>query len=199
MKLFLASNSPRRKEILKSLNLEFSVSVSDFDESSIIEENPIKRCVLIAKGKAEAVSLKLKNNGTDAFIIAADTLIYKNNGSCGKTVFGKPKSLIEAEAMLTSYSGKFHNVITAVYCIDSLCGKEYKRVNISKVFFKKLEPEEITSYLKTNEWRDAAGGYKIQGAASLFIKKIEGSYSGVMGLPICDLYEIFKKAGISVL
>lgn len=193
-RIILASNSPRRKEILQSLGVRFSTVASHFDESTVQNPDPVQRCILTARGKANALLQTGRSTVKNAFIIAADTLVYK-----GAVCFGKPQSISEAEAMLLSYSGTYHKVITAVCCVDFSCRKEYEKTNINTVVFKKFSPHEIADYLKTGEWQDAAGGYKIQGKASLFIEKINGSYSGIMGLPVSELYEIFKEAGIPVL
>lgn len=189
-KIVLASASPRRKNILKSLGLEFTVEPVNFDEEAVEADTPIEKCIKIARGKAQE-ALKKNYSG---FIIAADTLIFKDT-----VIFGKPKNKTEAEEMLKFYSNTYHNVITAISCIDVLSGKIYEETSITKVYFKDLTDEEINGYIKTNEWQDAAGGYKIQEKASLLINKIDGSFSGVEGLPIHILYKILTSAGFDLL
>ena len=130
----------------------------------------------------------------DALILAADTLVFKAG-----TVFGKPETRAEATHMLASYSGNSHTVVTALCALDLKEHTVYEETSESTVYFAPLRPAEIDRYLQTDEWKDAAGGYKIQGKASLFIRKIEGSYSGIMGLPLHSLYAILKKAGLDIL
>lgn len=195
--IVLASASPRRKAILKSLHLEFETFISSFDEKSVQIKEAEPLCTETARQKAKtaAMAFTKQNPGKkDVLIIAADTLVFKNSA-----VFGKPASRDEARQMLLSHSGKTHNVITAMCALHLADCKCYEEKNISRVFFKQLTHEEIEGYLQTEEWKDAAGGYKIQGKASLFIEKIEGSYSGIVGLPIHSLYAILKKADIGVL
>jgi len=190
MNIILASNSPRRKKFLSSFGLEFSVYASNFDETSVTEKEPIERCILTARGKAKTAYHHFSGTCTENFIIAADTLVFNKTN-----IFGKPENKDAARNMLISYSGVSHNVVTAVCCIDT-DGKLYERHTVSMVFFKTLSDAELDAYIRTDEWKDAAGGYKLQGIASLFIKKIEGSYTGIVGLPMYELYEILTEAGI---
>ncbi|UTC67475.1 MULTISPECIES: Maf family protein [unclassified Treponema] len=196
--LILASASPRRKEILDSLGVLFCVNASNFDESSITEKDPIKKCILTARGKAESL-FKVLKQGNDynpqKLILAADTLVFAENTTIPneKIIFGKPKNKKEAEMMLKSHSGSVHFVVSAICLLDCETGRISEKQNISKVFFKPLSDEEISAYLKTEEWNDAAGGYKIQGKASFFIEKIEGSYTGIVGLPVRELYELLSE------
>ena len=184
--LILASASPRRKEILDSLGVLFSVEISNFDESSITEKDPVKRCILTARGKAESLFKALPQNED------AQKLIEK-------IIFGKPKNEKEAEMMLKSHSGSLHFVVSAICLLDCKTGQINEKHSVSKVFFKKLSDKEISAYLKTDEWKDAAGAYKIQGKASFFIEKIEGSYTGIVGLPVRELYEILNKTEFRIL
>lgn len=229
MLVILASTSPRRKELLRSIGVDFIVLSPQFDESSVTENNPINRCVLTAQGKAENAYTMIKDdssildklvfkssiNSTDTYsdcindlyltnknlnknflIIAADTLIYNEENTIPTgnfyNIFGKPKNENETRKMLASYSGKTHNVITAICGIDKN-GILYEKHSISTITFKKLSKQEIDFYIKTDEWKDAAGGYKIQDRAGLFIEKIEGSYTGIVGLPLFELNEIFAE------
>ena len=196
-KIILASSSPRRKEILSSMNLDFEVFASNFDEKSVHITEPVLLCAEIARQKARAAAETLEKERPDirdALILAADTLIFKAG-----TVFGKPETRAEAAHMLASYSGNSHTVVTALCALDLKEHTVYEETSESTVYFAPLRPAEIDRYLQTDEWKDAAGGYKIQGKASLFIRKIEGSYSGIMGLPLHSLYAILKKAGLAVL
>lgn len=186
LSLFLASSSPRRKEILESAGIGFSVISHSFDESSVLEQDPVKLSRLLALKKAE--SAVCGNKMLSGLILGADTLVF-----CGDNVYGKPYSVQSAERMLKSHSGNMHCVVSSICCINTVSKEISERTSISRVYFKKLSSEEIRFYLKTNEWHDAAGGYKIQGAASCFIEKIEGSYSGIVGLPLFELYSVLKE------
>ena len=200
--LILASASPRRKEILDSLGVLFSVEISNFDESSITEKDPVKRCILTARGKAENLFKTLpQNEGSQKLILAADTLVFAENTAFPneKIIFGKPKNEKEAEMMLKNHSGSVHFVVSAICLLDCKIGQISEKHSVSKVFFKKLSDKEISAYLKTEEWKDAAGAYKIQGKASFFIEKIEGSYTGIVGLPVRELYEILNKTEFRIL
>ncbi|UTC75542.1 septum formation protein Maf [Treponema sp. OMZ 792] len=196
--LILASASPRRKEILDSLGVLFCIKTSNFDESSINETDPVKKCILTARGKAESLFKTFpQSESPQKLILAADTLIFTENAVAPNTkiIFGKPKNKTEAEMMLKSHSGRSHFVVSAICLLDCETGLISEKQNISKVFFKPLSDEEISAYIKTKEWKDAAGGYKIQGKASLFIDKIEGSYTGIVGLPVRELYELLSEKG----
>lgn len=190
MNIILASNSPRRKEILNSIGVNFSVYASGFDEMSVTEKAPVERCIAIARGKAKTAYRYFSEKHNNNFIIAADTLVFNKTG-----IFGKPENEDAARNMLITYSGVPHNVVTAICCIDA-GGTFYERQSISTVLFKTLSAAELDAYIQTDEWKDAAGGYKLQGMASLFIKKIAGSHTGIVGLPLYELYEILTEAGI---
>lgn len=164
--------------------------VSGFDEASVNGKDPIECCILTARGKAKTAYQHFSRQHSEYFIIAADTLVFNKT-----SIFGKPENEDNARKMLISYSGIPHNVVTAVCCIGA-DGTLYERHTISTVLFKELSAAELDAYIRTGEWKDAAGGYKLQGTASLFIKKIEGSYTGIVGLPIYELYEILTEAGI---
>ena len=190
-KFILASNSPRRQEIFRKLNIEFEVITSDIEE--IIDNNipPYRLACDLAYQKASSIITHIQG---DAIIIAADTIVY-NNG-----VFGKPHNHQAAYEMIKSLSGKTHEVITGLAIIDTNTNKEVKEYEITKVHFRKIEDEEIYKYIATGEPMDKAGGYGIQGKASLFIRKIDGDYYNVVGLPVYKLGEILKnKFDISLL
>ena len=189
--IILASKSPQRQEILKHLNIPFISIPSNADEAVAVNLPPEKTVEQIALRKAEAVlrsSLKINT----PWIIAADTLIF----SQGQPM-GKPADIESARRMLQSYSNTSHTVITAICCYDEKSQHISTRINSSQVFFKALSQAETAWYLNTGEWQGAAGGYRIQGIASCFITKIEGSYSGIMGLPIYELYDILSEHGYS--
>jgi len=189
--IILASKSPQRQEILKRLNIPFISIPSEADETVDKDLSPEKAVERIALRKAEAVlHSPLKIN--TPWIVAADTLIFSHGEP-----MGKPADLEQARCMLQSYSDTSHKVITAVCCYDEKLGRISTRTAISEVFFKKLSNAELDWYLGTGEWQGAAGGYRIQGTSACFVTRIEGSYSGIMGLPIYELYDILTEHGYS--
>ena len=170
MELILASNSPRRKEILESLGYKFSVVPSDIDEN--INLNGERLACELAKRKA----LKIYEYHKDDIVIGSDTIVFFNN-----VVYNKPKSEEECYFMLKSLSGKTHEVITGVYIAS-----KYDHISFfdkAYVTFKDLTDEEIYDYIKTKEPFDKAGGYAIQGIGNKLIKEYKGDFYTIMGLP----------------
>ena len=189
--IILASKSPQRQDILKRLNIPFLCIPSDADETLDLSLPPEEAVQQIALRKAEAVLYSpLKIN--TPWIIAADTLIFSQG-----MPMGKPTDVEQARTMLQSYSNTSHKVITAVCCYDEKSQRFSSRISVSQVFFKELSGDEVEWYLNTGEWQGAAGAYRIQGRAACFITKIEGSYSGIVGLPIYELYDILTEHGYS--
>ena len=189
--IILASKSPQRQDILKRLNIPFVCIPSETDETFDPSLPPEKAVEQIALRKAEAVvHSPLKINA--AWIISADTLIFSQG-----MPMGKPTDAEHARSMLQSYSNTSHKVITAVCCYDAKSQQLSSRISVSQVFFKELSSDEVEWYLSTGEWEGAAGGYRIQGRAACFITKIEGSYSGIVGLPMYELYDILTEHGYS--
>ncbi len=183
MKLVLASSSPRRKELLKLVGLDFEVVVSDVDESFPSSLLPNEAVELLSKRKAQAVSRLV---GADKVTLAADTVVAYD----GK-ILGKPHSDEEAFDMLKMLSGKTHNVFTGVCII----GKD-KTLNYSvksEVKFYDLTDEEIRAYIATGEPGDKAGAYGIQGRGSLLVESINGDYFNIVGLPIASLVRALKE------
>ena len=170
--LILASGSPRRKEILDTMGLEFSVDVSDADES--FAGTPEEMVLELSRRKAQAVA----SRHSGAIILAADTLVY------GDEVLGKPHSAEEAKRMLAGLSGRWHSVYTGVTMIDTRSGKTLSRADVTRVHFVALTAQDIDAYVATGEPLDKAGAYGIQGRGGMFIDRIEGSYSNVVGLPM---------------
>ena len=181
MKIYLASKSPRRYELLKQIGINFEVVDVDIDESCKENENPIAYVRRIAIEKARAGKLLTKNNFP---VLAADTAVTLDN-----FVLGKAECKEDAMNMLEKLSGCTHNVLSAVTVIDQ---KESTKINISKVTFKKLSKKDIYSYCESAEPIGKAGGYAIQGRGALFIEKLEGSYSGVMGLPLDETHQLLS-------
>ena len=187
--LILASQSPQRQDILRRLNIPFVCIPSETDETFDPSLPPEKAVEQIALRKAEAV-LRSPLKINTPWIIAADTLIFSHG-----TPMGKPADVEQARSMLQSYSGAPHKVITAICCYDEKLHRLSTRISSSNVCFKALSDAEIEWYLSTGEWQGAAGAYRIQGIAACFITKIEGSYSGIVGMPISELYDILKEHG----
>lgn len=176
--LVLASTSPRRKEILESLGVEFKVIGSNIEEK--VDENlsPPEIAKQLAYLKAKDVSNKI--NG-DYVVVGADTIVEYNK------VLGKPRNIEEAYNMLKLLSGQVHRVITGFAVIDCLTQKEFIDYECTNVYFNHLTDNQIQKYISTGEPMDKAGAYGIQGKASLFVSKIEGDYFNVVGLPIFKL------------
>lgn len=170
--LILASGSPRRKEILDTMGLEFSVDVSDADES--FSGTPEEMVLELSRRKALAVASRHRG----AIILAADTLVF------GDEVLGKPHTAGEARRMLTELSGRWHSVYTGVTMIDTRSGRTLSRADVTRVHFVALTAEDIDAYVATGEPLDKAGAYGIQGRGGMLIDRIEGSYSNVVGLPM---------------
>ena len=182
----LASASPRRIELLKNIKIFPKITYpSEINEDIISKENPRKYCIRIAKNKA----LKALEKYPEEFILSADTIVF-----CSNKIFLKPKDKEEAKKFLAFFSGRKHNVLTCV------CLAKKKLIKVKKVFtkvtFKRLNTQEIEEYLLTNEWKDKAGAYAIQGYAEKFIKRINGSYSNVVGLPLFETYNLLNSQGL---
>jgi len=188
-KLILASGSPRRKELLEKIGLEFEVIPSKYEEDMDLDMQPLELAKHLSLGKAKDVAKDQKN----AVVIGADTFIVFK----GK-VLGKPKDIEDAKRLLKELSGISHSVITGFSIVDTLSGKEVSKAVETKVYFKKLSDELIGNYVKTGEPLDKAGSYAIQGLGGILIEKIEGDYYNMVGLPISSLVEELDKFGISI-
>lgn len=185
--LYLASNSPRRKELLGYLQADFSVVCAQIDESANEGEAPNELVARLAHEKAIA-AIEQNNILPAGYVIGGDTLI-----ECEGKVFGKPKDSVDAKRMLMAFSGKSHSVLSAV----SVAHNDEVRtlVNETKVWFKELSAQEIKVYLQTDEAYDKAGAYAIQGEAAKWISRMDGSYYAVMGLPIFELNTLLEEFG----
>lgn len=181
--LILASGSPRRKEILDAMGLSYIVDVSDADES--FSSDPKSMVLELSRRKAVAVAQKHE----DSIILAADTLVF-----C-KEVLGKPKNAAHAKEMLLQLSGNWHDVYTGVTMIDTHTGKTLSKADITRVHFIPLSESEIDAYIASKEPMDKAGAYGIQGMGGMFIDRIEGSYSNVVGLPMALVRSMLLELG----
>ena len=177
-KVILASGSPRRREILKQMGIEFEIDVPDVDET--VEGTPEEMVSLLAERKALAVAHKLYDRGENGLIVGADTLVALDGRA-----LGKPADDDEAQSMLRSLSGRSHEVYTGVCVVKVRDGElEIMRVPAcTEVRFRELTDEEIDAYVATGEPRDKAGAYAIQGGAKAFVESYNGSKSNVIGLP----------------
>jgi len=183
--LCLASASPRRQELLTQIGVPHRVRAAHIDESVLPGELPRDYVIRMARGKALAV----RGAGEALPVLAADTTVVLD-----EAVFGKPTGRRECIAMLTSLSGRTHDVLTAVALA---AGSDVAvSVSASAVRFRELTDEECAAYWDTGEPRDKAGGYAIQGRGAVFIEWLSGSYSGVMGLPLFETAQLLLSAGV---
>ncbi|HNT69265.1 MAG TPA: Maf family protein [Syntrophorhabdaceae bacterium] len=185
--IILASESARRVDILRTLGVSFAIVPPDVDESRKKDEPPKEYVLRVSHEKAH----KVGSHFTDKWIIAADTVVvYKNR------ILGKPRNEQEAFNMLKTLSGKWHKVITG-FCVLNLSKKiAYRDAVETKVFVRDLHDEEIKRYIKTSEPLDKAGSYAVQGKGGYMVKEIKGSYTNVVGLPICEIAEALLSLGI---
>ena len=190
--LVLASASPRRLLLLQQIGLEALVHPVDIDETQHSYESSLELVKRLALEKARAGHNDMIQQGIKLPVLGSDTIV-EINGS----VLGKPSDELDAENMLTMLSGRIHSVHTAVAVVSSY--GEYSDMSSSRVEFAALDKEVINSYVKTGEPLDKAGAYAIQGVAGRFVKSLEGSYSGVMGLPLYETTRVLEACGISPL
>jgi septum formation protein len=185
-RLILASKSPRRYELLKQAGLDFEVIPSRIEEDFIAEESPEQHVIRLAEAKA----LEVGNRYPDRWVIAADTIVYIDG-----SIFGKPENREKALEMLRRLSGREHWVMTgfSVHHLEKEMGDREAVKTAVKV--KPLTPVEVDWYVQTGEPFDKAGGYAIQGAGSFMIESIRGSYTNVVGIPLCELIQMLIRLG----
>lgn len=186
--VILASQSPRRVAILKQMGIDCIVMPADIDESQIVNETPADYVLRLAKEKALAILDKLNSQHANMPILAADTTVALEN-----TIFGKPENDADAIQMLKQLSGTQHQVHTAVAVV--LNQKVEVALNTTLVEMMPLSDAMIAAYIATNEHSDKAGSYAIQGLAGNWIKRIDGSYTSVMGLPVHETAMLLNKIG----
>lgn len=189
-KIVLASASPRRNELLRNIGLRFVIDASEYEEDMDLPLPPRALARHLSREKARAVAARHR----DALVIAADTFIVFR----GK-ILGKPHTGLEAMKMLKMLNGKAHTVITGFTVMDTGSGKTVSGAAESRVWFRKLGPPELRAYVESGEPLDKAGAYAIQGLGSAIVKKIEGDFFNIVGLPVSMLVECLKKFGIRVL
>ena len=181
MELILASQSPRRKELLGLFHIPFAVRVADIDETMDENRPPFDEVARVSRLKAEAIA-----RGEDDVVIAADTIVV-----CEGRVLGKPRSQEDAKAMLRLLSGRDHQVMTGMTVLrgDTAC----TCTEVTDIHFRELSAREIEAYVASGEPMDKAGSYGIQGGAALFAEKMVGDYYNVMGLPVCRLWQVLAQ------
>ncbi|MDA1342783.1 MAG: Maf family protein [Proteobacteria bacterium] len=196
LQIILASASPRRKELLAQINVTPIIHPVDLDETPLPDEQPLAYVQRLAAEKSALCAATLNDKSatilnSDFPVLAADTAVVIDN-----RILGKPRDQEDGIAMLSLLSGRTHQVYTAL----SLRGRQHwQMVSVTDVTFRSLTEVEMLAYWRTEEPSDKAGGYAIQGLGSLFIESINGSYSGVMGLPLFETAELLEKQGIHLL
>jgi septum formation protein len=188
-RLLLASASPRRRELLERVGLALEVVPADIDETLRTDEEPTAYARRLAAAKARAVAERLAVQ--DRPVLAADTIVVVDDG--GPPVLGKPSGPDDARVMLTRLAGRTHEVVTAYHILYK--GGERGRAVETEVTFRSLSPAELEGYVGSREWEGKAGGYAIQGVAAAFVRKVHGSYTNVVGLPVCEVIEDLDALG----
>ena len=186
--LILASASPRRQALLRQVGIAFRQQVAEIDETPLDNEVAEDYVVRLALEKARAVRQHSVDDGLP--VLGADTAVVVD----GRPL-GKPENLAHARQMLQLLSGREHRVMSAVALVRS---REAVQLSVSRVWFRPLSENEIDAYWRTGEPQDKAGAYAIQGRAAAFIEQLEGSYSGVMGLPLFETAELLKRHAVTL-
>ncbi len=186
--LYLASGSPRRRELLTQIGVPFTVVSAAIDETPLTNESPASYVERLARGKAAAGRATLAD-ATGACVLGADTAVILDG-----RILGKPVDQADALAMLLALSEREHEVLTAIALID---GQRCETQLVSsRVRFRRISADEATTYWHSGEPQDKAGGYAIQGLAAVFVAGLSGSYSAVVGLPVCETAELLGQFGI---
>jgi septum formation protein len=201
MRIFLASRSARRRELLKQIGVLYEIVLlrqdltrgPDVDETPLANEAPRDYVLRIAAAKAEIAAFYLGKRTLPATpVLAGDTTVVSDG-----QIIGKPVDRSDAERILRGLAGREHQVLSAVAVCAN--GRTEQALSSSRVWFKALSEEEIRRYVASGEPLDKAGGYAIQGRAAAFVQHMEGSYSGIMGLPLAESAELLARAGVQVI
>jgi septum formation protein len=184
--IVLASASPRRSELLESAGVIFTVVPGDIDETTLPGETPVAHVLRLAEGKAREAACRAGGR----FFIGADTIVL-----CGGEIMGKPSGNADACRMLRKLSGRTHQVITGFAVLDRIGEKRVSRAISTDVTFKLLTDQEISDYAATGCPLDKAGAYAIQGGAAYMVERIDGSYTNVVGLPLCEVVVTLREMG----
>ena len=200
-RILLASGSPRRRELLEAAGIPFEVLVPDVDETLRDALPPAGRVLALAEDKARAVAA-LAAPSAPRLILAADTLVClpAEGGQAGaaETALGKPQDAADARSMLRLLSGRRHFVRTGLALLDRETGLLRIARSDTSVRFAPLSGDEVEGYIASGEWEGVAGGYRIQALAFFFVEAVEGSWTGVVGLPMRELYVILGEADFRI-
>ncbi len=186
--IVLASASPRRRELLTGLGIAFSVTPSRAKEEVLPGESPEEHVLRLSRDKALEVASRPEVPGR--WFIGSDTIVLRDG-----TILGKPANDTEAAEMLRSLSGRNHRVLSGYAVHDRCTGTTVSDMVSTIVRFRKLTDPEIAGYIATGEPRDKAGAYAIQGIGAFMVRRIEGSYTNVVGLPLCEVVEVLERLG----
>jgi septum formation protein len=193
-KIILASSSPRRRELLASAGIPFDILAPDLDESLRDDLPPAERVLALAADKAKAAA-GLAATREPRLVLGADTLVCLPQEGGKEIALGKPANEAEAGDMMRLLAGRAHVVRTGIALLSRDSGETSSLRSDSIVRFAAMSEEDISAYIRSREWDGAAGAYRIQGLAALFIERLEGSWTGVVGLPMRELYVILLAAG----
>jgi len=183
--IILASQSPRRAELLAQMGIDFHMQPAQIDETVHADERAADYVERVAIAKAQTVHAAFP----DLAVLGSDTVVVLD-----QDILGKPRDRDDAIRMLLSLSGRPHDVLTGVAVATSEATRY--RLNVSRVFFRDINKQEAAAYWTTGEPADKAGGYAVQGLAAAFIERIEGSYSGIMGLPLFEAMQLLGEIGV---
>ncbi|PLX75082.1 MAG: septum formation inhibitor Maf [Desulfuromonas sp.] len=186
--IVLASGSPRRKQMLENLGIEFSVIPSSAAEDEQPGETPEQHVLRLSVAKAKEVAGRDDIRGR--WFIGSDTIVLQND-----TILGKPVDSDAATRMLRALSGSDHHVLSGYAIFDRQTGELVADVVATRVHFRELTEPEIAGYIASGEPMDKAGAYAIQGKGGVFVEKIDGSYNNVVGMPLCQVIEVLKRMG----
>ncbi len=187
--VILASNSPRRKELLRQIGVQFTADPADVDERVLPGESPEDYAIRVSREKARVAAARARSG----IVVAADTVVvFEGN------ILGKPADARDASRMLTTLSGRQHHVITGLTIMDAETGKTAICTSTTKVWFRDLSVDEIESYVASGEPLDKAGAYGIQGQGAVLVKGIEGCYFNVVGMPLSILVDLLRDFGFNI-
>jgi septum formation protein len=186
--LLLASGSPRRRDLLASVEIPFTIEVPEVDETPLPGESPRDLTLRLARVKAREVARRVPRPG--GIVLAADTTVVVDD-----TALGKPRDRDDAVATLHRLSGREHQVLTGFCLLDQATGHEEAAVARTRVWFRDLTPGEIGGYVDTGEPMDKAGAYACQGIGAFLIARVEGSYTNVVGLPLGQVIDTLGRMG----
>lgn len=189
--IILASASPRRSELLQQVGFDFEVIPSQVDETEITGETPEEHVIRLSLDKAREVSTRDDIDGR--WVIGSDTIVLRD-----AEILGKPLDSEDAARMLRSLSGRTHQVLSGYAILDRGTGENRAAAVTTRVTFRSLTDAEIAGYIATGEPTDKAGSYAIQGLGAFMVSRIEGSYSNVVGLPLCEVVQALEMLGAPI-